>query len=599
LDLTPVLNKPGATLPDIGDTIVFHGGDSGHVAIVSGRETSSSGAVTGIDIVEQNFSNSGMHTLAVLSDGTIGDYVIVKGVQMTSKTRGGYTIVGWLHPTKSLSPLSPAPIIGKLVTDPSPTMIGSFNIIATNGTNIDPSSVFLYMTGPPGSTAPQCTAASGQYTCYVENTKLDVKTPTAVTATIPIFNQGYYNVYLQNGAKGIPSLPWQLEVQAPVPSITSIVPPSLPIASSGQTVSVNGNGFTPNAALEFNNQPHTATYVSPNQMTMLTTYADVSSASNYPITVINPAPGGGSSKVAYLVIKAAASPILSLSTSSITFGNYNQGTASSPIGLTVKNTGEGSLAVPSISLGGMNASDFSESNGCVGSLSPSSTCLIQVGFTPSGIGSRVATMTIASTGATGSPATVSLSGTGTSNGVQITATISPQSPILFGTSVLISGKASPGAVVTATETVPDGTKTTYVQKAADSFGNWTDGKFTPKYSGMYREDFTDNVGDTATTLKFMVNALPTPFIGSLTPTQLTHSNADQKLVIKGTGFIDGLTVNVIFPDKGSSTLSGSQAIVKSDGEIDCLITLGNGGMWSVQVKNPDGQSSNAYPFTVN
>jgi len=295
--MTQIPNQSGSQLPSVGDIIVFSGGNDGHVAVVSAVNTNSNGEVTGIDIVEENFSTSGTYPLPVQSDGTVGE--IVNGIP---KKRGNsFTIVGWLHLTAlgSSPPTSPAPVIGRLVTNPMPTMVGDFNIIITGASNVDTTSVFLYLTGP------KCTADKGQYDCV--GTVLS-KSATALTAAVNILNQGDYYVYLQNGATGTPSLGWHLQVQAPVPSITGLVPSSLPLASVGQTVLINGNGFTPTAALTFNNQYHFASYVNPTQMSMLTTYADVSSTGNYPVIVTNPAPGGGPSATLYLQVTTAPIP---------------------------------------------------------------------------------------------------------------------------------------------------------------------------------------------------------------------------------------------------------------------------------------------------
>jgi hypothetical protein len=70
------------------------------------------------------------------------------------------------------------------------------------------------------------------------------------------------------------------------------------------------------------------------------------------------------------------------------------------------------MSVSSIALSGSNAGDFAQTISCGGSLAAGADCTINVTFTPSASGSRAASLSIADN-ASGSPQTVTLSGTGT------------------------------------------------------------------------------------------------------------------------------------------------------------------------------------------
>jgi hypothetical protein len=70
------------------------------------------------------------------------------------------------------------------------------------------------------------------------------------------------------------------------------------------------------------------------------------------------------------------------------------------------------LSITSLALTGTNASDFAQTNTCGSSVAASANCTISVRFTPSASGSRTASLSITDN-ASGSPQTVSLSGTGT------------------------------------------------------------------------------------------------------------------------------------------------------------------------------------------
>ena len=80
-------------------------------------------------------------------------------------------------------------------------------------------------------------------------------------------------------------------------------------------------------------------------------------------------------------------------TSTASFGHVTVGVSSSPIQLTLTNTGNTSLSLLTPTITGSNASDFSFGTACGASLAPNATCLLSVVFTPSNTGSRTATLT--------------------------------------------------------------------------------------------------------------------------------------------------------------------------------------------------------------
>lgn len=89
--------------------------------------------------------------------------------------------------------------------------------------------------------------------------------------------------------------------------------------------------------------------------------------------------------------------------------------ATSSQAVTVSNTGGAALTLGATSLTGANSGEFSIAfSSCAASLviAPGASCVISVNFTPSVVGARSATLSI-SHSASGSPGTVSLTGTGT------------------------------------------------------------------------------------------------------------------------------------------------------------------------------------------
>src|ERR1039457_2701118 len=107
-----------------------------------------------------------------------------------------------------------------------------------------------------------------------------------------------------------------------------------------------------------------------------------------------------------------------VSPSNLLFGNQSVGTSSTAQTVTLTNSGNSALSISSVAVLGVNASDFAQSNNCGSSLAAGASCAISLTFTPSAASSRTAALAITDN-ATGSPQSVSLSGTGTSTGVNV------------------------------------------------------------------------------------------------------------------------------------------------------------------------------------
>ncbi len=101
-----------------------------------------------------------------------------------------------------------------------------------------------------------------------------------------------------------------------------------------------------------------------------------------------------------------------LTPASLTYGNQNVGTTSSAQVLTLTNGTGSALTGLSVALGGTNPGDYAQTNNCGASLAASSSCTINVTFTPTASGTRTASVTV--TDSAGSQSS-SLSGTGVWN----------------------------------------------------------------------------------------------------------------------------------------------------------------------------------------
>lgn len=116
--------------------------------------------------------------------------------------------------------------------------------------------------------------------------------------------------------------------------------------------------------------------------------------------------------VAFRAISPSNTPLISLSETSINFGNQQPGTASSPRPATLTNIETAQLMIGSIVVSGGSAGDFAQTNNCGSVVAPSSGCTINITFTPANTGGRSSTIAI-NDNAPGSPQSITLSGTGT------------------------------------------------------------------------------------------------------------------------------------------------------------------------------------------
>ena len=99
---------------------------------------------------------------------------------------------------------------------------------------------------------------------------------------------------------------------------------------------------------------------------------------------------------------APAVSAVSVTPSSLSFGNQLVGTASAPQTITLVNTGSSTLIVYRVALDFYSSADFSETDTCAGaSIAPNDSCSISVRFTPVYGGVRQGTLLIFCSGDAG------------------------------------------------------------------------------------------------------------------------------------------------------------------------------------------------------
>jgi streptogramin lyase len=131
--------------------------------------------------------------------------------------------------------------------------------------------------------------------------------------------------------------------------------------------------------------------------------------------------------------------VASLSATTLNFGNVTLSHASAVQSVTVTNTGGIGLSISNISITG----DYAQTNNCSSTIVAGANCQISVTFTPTALGVRSGTLTIASNG-TGSPQTVALTGSGVSGGLSFQVTVQAGSKPIAGASVQIYAPGTSG-----------------------------------------------------------------------------------------------------------------------------------------------------------
>lgn len=133
---------------------------------------------------------------------------------------------------------------------------------------------------------------------------------------------------------------------------------------------------------------------------------------------------------------------MTISQNPVNFPTISQGATSTPIMVTVTNSGSATLNISSVVTGGTNVGDFTTTNACSGSVAAMGTCTITITFVPTASGQRAETITIADN-APNSPQVINV--TGTANPIAITLT-PPASAMGVSQSLQFNATGDPNGV---------------------------------------------------------------------------------------------------------------------------------------------------------
>src|SRR5262249_18315506 len=154
---------------------------------------------------------------------------------------------------------------------------GAFTLTVT-GTNYNGSSVVRW-------------SGSNRTTTFISSTQLQAAIPASDTAATGTAAVTVFNPTPGGGTSS--SVTFTITTTNPVPTLSSISPPSATAGGAAFTVNATGTNFAITSVIRWNGSNRTTTFVSSTQLTAQIPAADIAGAGTVPVTVFNPTPGGG------------------------------------------------------------------------------------------------------------------------------------------------------------------------------------------------------------------------------------------------------------------------------------------------------------------
>lgn len=272
-----------------------------------------------------------------------------------------------------------------------------------------------------------------------------------------------------------------------------------------------------------------------------------------PTVDITNTPIGTPPPVGAYTFAGSGGPVVSLSTTTLAFGNQGVGASSPPQSVILSNVGTSSLAISGIAI--TVAGSFTQTNNCPASLGASLSCTIAVTFTPAGSGLRTSSLSITDN-ASGSPQPVALNGTGTTASM----TVSPLS-LSYGNSTVGTPTGFQSTTITN-----NGTSNVTLNSASTTILGTNPNDF-PFFHGGSNTCVTNQV--LVPGASCIISAIFSPTaVGSRTATLTVvtdASNSPQNVALSGTGVATAPSVSLAptsltFAPQLVNTTSASQTV---------------------------------------
>jgi len=161
---------------------------------------------------------------------------------------------------------------------------------------------------------------------FLGATQLQIQLTAADLATA-----GSFPVVVTNPTPGGgPSNTLSFSVNNPVPTISSLSPPSATAGAPAQTLTIDGTNFVASSVATYNNVAHAVTFVDATRLQIQLTTADLATAGSFPVVVTNPSPGGGSSNSVNFSVTAPGTASLTVNVTGLPSGEVGSVTVTGP-----------------------------------------------------------------------------------------------------------------------------------------------------------------------------------------------------------------------------------------------------------------------------
>jgi hypothetical protein len=471
-------------------------------------------------------------------------FVNTTGVSLPVTTQNGQITVTTPKPT--IASLSPSSVI----------FGGPVFTLTVNGTNFINGSVVKWN-------------GSARATTYVSNTKLTATISGADIASVGVISLTVYNPAPVN----VESSPYNFYVNNPLPIIANIIPSSLLAGESSFKLIVNGTNFFNGSTIQWNGAGLATTFVSNIQLTANIDPQKIASGGLVNISVVNPAPGGGTSAPLTLTVINPQSTISKISPTSIMAG--------SP-GFTLTVIGSKFVPASVIRWNGVDlATTWINSTQLAASIDASK---VATGGTVS-----VSVFTPAPGGGTTSVLTFTIK-----NPVPKIVSLSPASVIVGGPTFTLAVNGAGFVPASIIRWNGVSLATTYVNST--QLTTSIDASLIVKAGTASVTVYNPGpAGGTSAKLKLAINN-PVPILTSLTPVSTLAGGPAFQLSLTGSNFVPGVVVRINGSSVSTARVSSTQLIATIDaGKIAVA------GMPLVTVVNPTpgGGASSTLPFTIN
>ena len=161
-------------------------------------------------------------------------------------------------------------------------------------------------------------------TTFVSATQLTASVSATLVAVAGTANITVFNPTPGGGTSNVSVFTISSVSTNPVPAITSLSPASVTAGAPVFTLTVNGTNFIGSSVINWNGSALTTTYINSTQLTATVSASLVTTAGTTAITVVTPAPGGGTSNAATFTVSAPGNnpvpTLTAISPASITAG---------------------------------------------------------------------------------------------------------------------------------------------------------------------------------------------------------------------------------------------------------------------------------------